>query len=1290
MNSAGKEGNDPNVVPSSALRKRGTPGSSSPAKRLAKRRQSMRNRRVSFAPDPELTMVHTFETDDYHPGAMSPAFPPKISEEEPSAAQKPHSPQDMDITQHLKAVQEEEPVQQEADAAWNAMLASEPGDITAAVPSLGALAEADELEDLVRTDGPDMQQFVAADYDNVTGAVPRLGALLEEDEEDEEIFLGRAAAETGVDMEMTVALGAVLTKNVDNQEYPSPISQQAAADGNNTDNITTGGLLRSTPSPTNASEVREEGQANKWGFIPGDDDTMELDLEEHGRMIMGDRTYAGMYGDGCTTGGTTAQLLGGRGGAGDTPDSVTIHGANNTKNGRNPSISSPAANAENGAPGPRTMIADADGGVPVNWTMPAFVPPYLAAGDENKAVDSDHPALHQSPALTNSSLNTMSTRRISVDARRASVTSRRASMFTGGQGDTGALLAASIGAPPAGGGAGASPTGKLSDVTEDLLADEDEGEEVGNGGGISVGGYEGAGGAGDLLAGLQQQVRMLSKGSPAASGFSPASAAFGGPSAKPTGAATKTPFSVGYADSSYNPATAGLLRTGGTTGLLNDTTGEAADIGAGIPVENNNELTRGTHNTHGTTRLLRMDATASSAIAAGAKALLNNNNNDDDDITAPLVSPTMHGHHKMSHSPPASALSGGSMPRHQYYQQQQYGHGGSVLRNGGGAGTPPGMHSVRSNRSASKLGRTPIGSVMRGPGGSMMIPSAGGPGTHGPYAAPPGSAIAARYPGSAVAQGRLSQGFTPSLAPAITFQDFAKIVEVQFLDNLRRGSSINYADLAPNPVPTTLVEAYNLLCITSPNLAELETAVHTLRSEASRLRASASELEMMLGGTNPPIFRHVQIASLEQLEAFRSNVGLLKRVCRAKAVVLLKDVRCQMEDSKAGRLARAADGLRTDLAFINQQASHTRGVVAAAEKYAEETRERLAIDAEARVVESERRKRVAAARSALEEARTANAERVRRLEEASARVVELQREREALAADHSEVQVAAENARAALSRLTALAVAAGKDPRSILTQIRAVERLGACLGIKVEQTSFQNGSMVVSLRVGPIFKLELTSTPAGFRGTVHVVAASSIPSRSSNSSGRSFNTVRGQPTEAQRSLAAAVAGFGPSGGEAFFVDPSGAPAAVQSTLARLQRCSDLVGELCYVRDLYRNICEVSAAPGGAAGLRLVFVGRHADVRFAVTLTPGPAYPLGSLTCATKIYFDGDGQVTAADVTAAVARAPAGPGRIRAVCAELSDMVVKLAPKAAGQTGAFLSAFGNPLFGSNMGAVQPVA
>lgn len=47
-------------------------------------------------------------------------------------------------------------------------------------------------------------------------------------------------------------------------------------------------------------------------------------------------------------------------------------------------------------------------------------------------------------------------------------------------------------------------------------------------------------------------------------------------------------------------------------------------------------------------------------------------------------------------------------------------------------------------------------------------------------------------------------------------QDFARLTEVQFLDNLRRGASINYADLQPNPVPASLEEAYRLLTIVSP------------------------------------------------------------------------------------------------------------------------------------------------------------------------------------------------------------------------------------------------------------------------------------------------------------------------------------------------------------------------------------------------------------------------------------------------------------------------------------------
>ena len=47
-------------------------------------------------------------------------------------------------------------------------------------------------------------------------------------------------------------------------------------------------------------------------------------------------------------------------------------------------------------------------------------------------------------------------------------------------------------------------------------------------------------------------------------------------------------------------------------------------------------------------------------------------------------------------------------------------------------------------------------------------------------------------------------------------QDFCKVAEVQFLDNLRRGASINYADLQPNPVPASVGEAYRLLSVIAP------------------------------------------------------------------------------------------------------------------------------------------------------------------------------------------------------------------------------------------------------------------------------------------------------------------------------------------------------------------------------------------------------------------------------------------------------------------------------------------
>jgi hypothetical protein len=59
-----------------------------------------------------------------------------------------------------------------------------------------------------------------------------------------------------------------------------------------------------------------------------------------------------------------------------------------------------------------------------------------------------------------------------------------------------------------------------------------------------------------------------------------------------------------------------------------------------------------------------------------------------------------------------------------------------------------------------------------------------------------------------------------ALLPPPLPQDFAKLAEVQFLD-LRRGASINYADLQPNQAPQTLADAYRLLALLAPQVRQM-------------------------------------------------------------------------------------------------------------------------------------------------------------------------------------------------------------------------------------------------------------------------------------------------------------------------------------------------------------------------------------------------------------------------------------------------------------------------------------
>jgi hypothetical protein len=69
-----------------------------------------------------------------------------------------------------------------------------------------------------------------------------------------------------------------------------------------------------------------------------------------------------------------------------------------------------------------------------------------------------------------------------------------------------------------------------------------------------------------------------------------------------------------------------------------------------------------------------------------------------------------------------------------------------------------------------------------------------------PFSGALGHALSGMTPGG-------GHGTTSRAAQPITFQDFLQVVDMQFLDHIRRGTSINMMDLAPGPVPNDLAEA---------------------------------------------------------------------------------------------------------------------------------------------------------------------------------------------------------------------------------------------------------------------------------------------------------------------------------------------------------------------------------------------------------------------------------------------------------------------------------------------------
>ena len=90
-------------------------------------------------------------------------------------------------------------------------------------------------------------------------------------------------------------------------------------------------------------------------------------------------------------------------------------------------------------------------------------------------------------------------------------------------------------------------------------------------------------------------------------------------------------------------------------------------------------------------------------------------------------------------------------------------------------------------------------------------------------------------------------------------QDFLKEVDVRFMDQLRRGASIVATDLARAPQPASLRDCYQLMCLTAPEVDQIEASISTIKEEIDMRKAAVADKEALLANHNPPVFQAVQV-----------------------------------------------------------------------------------------------------------------------------------------------------------------------------------------------------------------------------------------------------------------------------------------------------------------------------------------------------------------------------------------------------------------------------------------------
>ncbi|GAX78130.1 hypothetical protein CEUSTIGMA_g5572.t1 [Chlamydomonas eustigma] len=148
----------------------------------------------------------------------------------------------------------------------------------------------------------------------------------------------------------------------------------------------------------------------------------------------------------------------------------------------------------------------------------------------------------------------------------------------------------------------------------------------------------------------------------------------------------------------------------------------------------------------------------------------------------------------------------------------------------------------------------------------------------------------------------------PSM-PQISFQEFLQVVEVRFLDDMRRRASLLQPPLVDLEQASSTQDSTQSLHTTTQSSAELLEALHVsgpravlsrkmvelLAERVEEVQARVTQAEAAMAKSNPEVFATVQRADTSDLARLRDQMKLLKRVCRLRTMMSWKQQRIQFE-----------------------------------------------------------------------------------------------------------------------------------------------------------------------------------------------------------------------------------------------------------------------------------------------------------------------------------------------------------------------------------------------------------